>query len=172
MLTCGQLQRWGWGGWINPPVYHSQHVVLFTGSLWGNSNWLRSSSDSGFLLLDPKRLGTFLFPPSFSWLHFPSLSYSVFFSAHERLFKYKAQKYEVAGEQLFWPENSLKCVLVKMIVQNIQETFMILTRISKALLLTVILHIGSPRLHFSFCRLQFWLLISYTVHGSCTTDHF
>lgn len=29
MLTCGWLQWRGWGGWMNPPVYHSQHVSLF-----------------------------------------------------------------------------------------------------------------------------------------------
>jgi len=68
LLTHRRPQWWRWGGWINPLVYHSQHVVLFIGSLWGNSNRLRSSS--GFLLLDPKRLGTFLFPASYFWLYF------------------------------------------------------------------------------------------------------
>lgn len=74
MLTCGQLQWMEWGAWINPPVYHSQHAVLFIDSLWGNSNWLQSGSDSRFLLLDLKRLSTFLFPPSRLWLHFSSFS--------------------------------------------------------------------------------------------------
>lgn len=140
MLTCGQLQWWGWGGWINPPVYHSQHAALFMGSLWRNSNWLRSGSDSGLLLLDPQRLATYLsFASLILLMHIFILlhSYSPLLTAHQMLLKYTAKRYGVARVPVFWQEtgiNSIPLNIAYLRDKNIWEILMILSsRIRHAL---------------------------------------
>lgn len=112
MLTCGQLRRWGWGGWINPLVYRSQHAVLFIGSLWGNSNRLCSGS-LRISIVRPEEIG---------YLSFPFFILSMFLVSPLRFFLLRCSRkaVEIYGlkiwrswSALFWPQSSLRCVPVK-----------------------------------------------------------
>lgn len=111
MVTYGQLQWRGRGAGINPLVYHSQHVALFIGSLWGNSNRLHSGSDSVWLvsIVRPTKIGTLLFP-SFSDCIFSVLLHLFFHPLSSlRLLKYMDSDYV----HLFYSGKSLEVVHLK-----------------------------------------------------------